>query len=114
MAAPPTLHSVLEPWCCLRERGAREVQECKRGTYLAEQKELGVETPTPSPSLCPGMLILLSALHCCLGMAELQRAVSGVGETPARDFIRFLGQGETAKGSRIMKAPRKLGFFLKA
>lgn len=62
MAAPPTLRSLLEPWCCLRERGAREGPEMSAGAGLAllEQKE--VEALTLShphswgcqPPLLPG------------------------------------------------------------
>lgn len=83
MAAPPTLHSLLEPWCCLRERGAREVPEmtARAGLALLEQKEPGVD-PDPVPILMPGVPALPCPQPPLLPGDSLDELHRALGETP--------------------------------
>lgn len=83
MAAPPTLHSLLEPWCCLRERGAREVPEmsARAGLVLLEQKEPGW-TVTLSPSSHPGVPVLPCPQPPLLPGDILDELHRALGETP--------------------------------
>lgn len=109
MAAPPTLHSVLEPWCCLRERGAREVQECKSWTCPARAEGARSRNPYPITILVPGCAgpALSPALLLGDGVAELQRAVSGVGETPHQ----VPGPRGDHRGKPYHEAPKEAGLF---
>lgn len=76
MAAPPTLHSLLEPWCCLRERGAREVPEMSARAGPARAEGAGGGNPDPVPILVPGCasLALGPPLSPGDGVDELHRA----------------------------------------
>lgn len=76
---------------------------------LPEQKELGVETLTLSPSSCLGVPALPSAPHCRLGMAWMNCTEHGGRDTSAWPE-RGPGLRGHCRGKPCHKAPKEAGF----